>query len=271
LKIPKNENDWKAIAKEFEQRWNFPHCIGAIDGKHITIRKPPGTGSYYFNYKLSFSIVLMAIVNANYEFVMVDVGANGRISDGGVFSNTEFYKRLVKNELCIPQPDNLPNSEIKQPYVLVGDDAFPLMNNLMKPFSRRNLTTEQAIFNYRLSRARRIVENAFGILSSRFQILLKEINLCPEKATLIVLTCTHLHNYLRMKKVESYYQGGFDVENTMTGEMVNADWKSDRLLLPLQQLSGRNTTVSAKEIRLNFSQYFNSEQGAVPWQNESIK
>ncbi|XP_022169820.1 uncharacterized protein LOC111033412 [Myzus persicae] len=202
---------------------------------------------------------------------MVDVGTNGRVSDAGVFSNTEFYKRLVKNELYIPQPDNLPNSDIKQPYVLVGDDAFPLMDNLMKPFSRKNLTTEQAIFNYRLSRARRIVENAFGILSSRFRILLKEINLCPEKATLIVLTCTHLHNYLRMKKVESYYQGGFDVEDTTTGEILNADWKSDQRLLPLQQLSGRNIPISSKEIRLNFSKYFNSEQGAVPWQNESIK
>ncbi|XP_026819317.1 uncharacterized protein LOC113557981 [Rhopalosiphum maidis] len=195
---------------------------------------------------------------------MVNVGANGRISYGGVFSNTQFCKRLVKNELYIPQPNNLPNSEIKQPYVLVADDAFSLMDNLMKPFSRKNLTTEQAIFNYRLSRiVRRIVENAFGILSSRFRILLREINLCPEKSTLIVLACTHLHNYLRMKKVESYYQGGFDVENTMTGEMVNADWKSDRLLLPQQQLSGRNTTVSAKEIRLNFSHYFNSEQGCT--------
>lgn len=173
----------------------------------------------------------MAIVNANYEFIMVDVGANGRDSDGGVFSNTQFYKRLVKNELYIPQPDNLPISQIKQPYVLVGDDAFPLMDNLMKPFSRKNLTTEQAIFNYRLSRARRIVENAYGILSSRFQILLKEINFCPEKATLIVLACTHLYNYLRMKKVESYYQGGFDVENT-TGEMIYADWKSDQILIP---------------------------------------
>lgn len=271
MKIPTNENYWKAVAKEFEKMWNFPHCIGAIDGKHITIRKPPGTGSYYFNYKPSFSIVLMVIVNANYEFIIVDVGANGRISDGGVFSNTQFCKRLVKNELNIPQPDNLPNSEIKQPYVLVGDDAFSLMDNLMKPFSRKNLTTEQALFNYKLSRARRIVENTFEILSSRFRILLKEINLCPEKATLTVQACTHLHNYLRMKKVESYYQGGFDVKNTMTGEMVNADWKSDRLLLPLQQLSGRNTTVSAKEIRLYFSQYFNSEQGAVPWQNESKK
>jgi len=213
----------------------------------------------------------MAIVNANYEFIMVDVGTNGRVSDGGVFSNTQFYKRLVKNELYIPQPDNLPKSEIKQPYVLVGDDAFPLMDNLMKRFSRKNLTTEQAIFNYRLSRARHIVENAFGILSSRFRILLKEINLCPEKATMIVLACTHLHNYLRMKKFESYYQGGFNVENTTTGEMVNTNWKSDQMLLPLQQLSGRNISVSSKEIRLNFSHYFNSEQGAVPWKNESIK
>jgi len=74
-----------------------------------------------------------------------------------------------------------------------------------------------------------------------------------------------------MKKVESYYQGGFDVENTTIGVMVNADWKSDQMLLPLQQLSGRNIPVSSKEIRLNFSHYFNSEQGAVPWQNESIK
>lgn len=97
MKVPANENEWKAISKEFEKRWNFPHCIGAIDSKHITIQKPPGTGSYYFNYKLSFSIVLMAIANVNYEFIMVDVGTNGRVSE--VTEYTEFYKWLVKNEL----------------------------------------------------------------------------------------------------------------------------------------------------------------------------
>lgn len=58
----------------------------------------------------------MAIENDNYEFIMVDIGANGRVSDGRVFSNTEFYKRFVKNKLYIPQLDNLPNSEIKHPY-----------------------------------------------------------------------------------------------------------------------------------------------------------
>jgi hypothetical protein len=66
-------------------------------------------------------------------------------------------------------------------YVLVGEDAFPLMENLMKPLSHRTLKKEEAIYNYRLSRARRIVENAFGILSCRFRILLREINVSPKK------------------------------------------------------------------------------------------
>jgi hypothetical protein len=133
LQVPQSENEWKLVAREFEKRWNFPHCIGAIDGKHVEIRKPPGTGSYYFNYKHSFSIVLMGIVNANYEFLMVNVGANGRVSDGGVFSNTLFCTKLKLKQLSIPEPDNVPESDMKMPYVFVGDDAFPLMENLMKP------------------------------------------------------------------------------------------------------------------------------------------
>ena len=174
----------------------------------------------------------MCVVNANYEFIMVDVGANGRVSDGGVFSNAEFYRRLVNNKFHIPQPDSLTGSEMKQSYVfLADDDAFPIMENLMKIFSRKNLTREQAIFNYRLSRARRVVENAFGILASRFRILLREINLSPEKAGLIVLACTHLHNFLRLKTDDLYNLGGFEVVNSTTEEIINADWHSDGQLL----------------------------------------
>lgn len=142
----------------------------------------------------------MGIVNANYEFLFVDVGANGRVSDGGVFSNMAFYKKLVQKDLCIPEPDSLPSTNVKMPYVFVGDDVFPLMENLMKPFSKRNLTREEMIYNYRVSRSRRIIINAFGILASRFRILLNQINLCPEKAITIVLTCCYLHNFLRHKK-----------------------------------------------------------------------
>jgi len=88
---------WKQVetcCKRVKKRWHFPHCIRATDENHVEICKLPGTGSYYFNYKHLFNIVLMGIVNANYKFLMVDVGANGRVSDGGVFSNTMFCKSL---------------------------------------------------------------------------------------------------------------------------------------------------------------------------------
>ena len=104
MQVPQRENEWKLVAREFEKRRNFPHCVGAIDGKHVEIRKPPGTGSYYFNYEHLFSIVLMSIVNANYEFLMVDFGANGRVSDGGVFSNQLFCTKIKLKQLCIPEP-----------------------------------------------------------------------------------------------------------------------------------------------------------------------
>lgn len=79
FQLPQTAEEWQKVAKDFESQWNAPHVIGAIDGKHVEIKKPPGSGSYYYNYKKTFSIVLMAVVNANYEFIMVDVGTNGRV------------------------------------------------------------------------------------------------------------------------------------------------------------------------------------------------
>ncbi|XP_045489739.1 uncharacterized protein LOC123690374 [Pieris rapae] len=84
------EEEWRKIAKDFEERWQFPNCLGAIDGKHIRIIPPPGSGSYFWNYKNFNSIVLMACANANYEFIWCEVGTNGRVSDGGAIQNTIF-------------------------------------------------------------------------------------------------------------------------------------------------------------------------------------
>lgn len=175
----------------------------------------------------------MAIANANYEFIMVDIGANGRVSDAGVFSNTVFYKNFLEKKLNIPEPDYLPGINEKFPYVFVADDAFPLSNNLMKPYPQRNLSKEKRIFNYRLSRARRIIENTFGILASRFRILLKTINLCPEKTTIIVRACCHLHNFLRKHKMEIFLEETLDIENISTGEVEPGSWRSNGQLVQI--------------------------------------
>lgn len=76
LVMPKPTQElWTKIEEEFRTIWNFPNCIGAIDGKHVNIRAPWNSGSLYFNYKKYFSTVLLAVVDAKYKFIIVDIGA----------------------------------------------------------------------------------------------------------------------------------------------------------------------------------------------------
>lgn len=72
------------IAADFGDKYQFWNCLGALDGKHVKIQRPEHSGSLYFNYKGHFSIVLMVLANANKEFIMIDVGANGRVSECSV-------------------------------------------------------------------------------------------------------------------------------------------------------------------------------------------
>ena len=97
---------------------------------------------------------MLAVTDASGKFVIVDVGSCGGNSDGGFFSHSAFGKRLLENKLHLPNEIVIPGTNITTPYVFVADDAFPLRNNIIKPFPHRQLTRENEIFNYRLSRAR---------------------------------------------------------------------------------------------------------------------
>lgn len=185
--MPTTKAEWEQVSNQFESLWHFPQCLGAIDGKHINFRAPRSSGSYYYNYKGTHSIVLLALVDATYKFLYVDVGVNGRISDGGVYRESSLKKAIDTNILDFPEDKKLRGMKLALPYVFVGEDAFPLSRRLMKPYGDRGLTKEKRIFNYRASRARRVVENAFGILANRFRVLLTTMNLSPDKVEIITL------------------------------------------------------------------------------------
>ncbi|CAH2021440.1 unnamed protein product [Acanthoscelides obtectus] len=239
--LPRTSSDWLRIEKGFRRTWNFPHCLGAIDGKHVLIQSPIHSGSEFINYHKTFSVVLMALVDADYNFIFVDCGCQGRISDGGVYRNTNLYKQICRKELGFPPPDCLPLKVTPLPYVLVADSAFALTENMMKPYAgTHNKGSKERVFNYRLSRARRIVENVFGIMSAVFRVLRKPMLLQPDIVTDIVMTCALLHNFLRRSKRSRLIYtppGSFDTEND-DGEIQPGSWRDDQngvaSLLPLQ-------------------------------------
>lgn len=190
-------------------------------------------------------MVLMAVVNADSEFLMIDVGSNGRISDGGVFSNTKFFKKLENKQLHIPSAEIICPKGTELSYVFV---AFSLSQDLMKPFTGSNLTQEQEIVNKKLSSARVKVENAFGILAARFRVLFTTIALCPEKTTKIVQACAYLHNFLKKRRGNLY---------SHIQTVNNSSTQSTPALMAMEPSSSRNSSIQAKNMRTNFCEAVN--------------
>ncbi|XP_044766239.1 protein ANTAGONIST OF LIKE HETEROCHROMATIN PROTEIN 1-like [Coccinella septempunctata] len=266
IKMPQSGEEWESIAKQFEEKWNFPNCVGAIDGKHIALKAPVRSGSDFFNYKGYFSIVLLAVVDANYNFIYVNVGCQGKISDGGVFNNTFFKKALEENSLHFPPPRALPGRSSTTPFVIVADDAFPLSPNIMKAYSgSHDKGSKKMIFGYRLSRARRVSENAFGAITNSFRVFRSPM------ATKVTMAAVCLHNYLRKSSSRTVYNpvGIFDSESIDDGEIIPGFWRHDASSSQLRDFAGipRRSTAVAQAIRDEFAEYFISPIGKLNFQN----
>ncbi|XP_065356035.1 uncharacterized protein LOC135950415 [Calliphora vicina] len=271
LKTPKEADAWEAIADKFNELWQFPNCIGAVDGKHVVMDAPANSGSIFYNYKGTHSIILMGIADAEYKLLYVDVGRNGRFSDGGVFNRCTFGQALDTNQLCLPPLKALPGRQQTIPYVLVADDAFAMRYNLLKPYSQRGLTMVQRVFNYRLSRARRIIENVFGIMSARFRVLRKPICLNPEKTIKVTLACCVLHNFLITTNKKRYVPSNAFDHYDANGTLIPGDWRTEeaegKSMFRLQRQ--RNDTFNAKDIQKEFTEYF-IEEGELDFQYSQI-
>lgn len=200
----------------------------------------------------------MAIVDDDYCFRYIDVGACGMASDGSVFRNCSIYNKLENNLL--------PNGG-----VIVADGEFPLKPYMMKPYPGDNLTLAQKVFNYRLSRARRIVENAFGILVSRFRIFQKPIATDVNTVDKIVLAACALHNWLRKEKRNNYITHcDVDRDDIKARNIIHGTWRTETTGLENLCRQGSNhPSISAVQKRETIKDYFNNE-GAVPWQGNMI-
>ena len=267
---PHDANDWRRIAQRFQDRWNFPHVLGALDGKHIRIQCPAQSGSYFRNYKGFFSIILMALVDADYRFIWVDVGKNGSCSDAQVFNQCTLKDGLQGNTMNVPPPDPIPHDDRDMPYFIIADDAFAMKTWLMKPYAQRDLSFEQRIYNYRLSRARRVVENAFGILANKWGCLKTEIALDVPNTIQVVKACVCLHNLCRMR-YRREHRGLPDHEDRRR-HLVDGAWRQGINLLDLARgCQGRNRDLNeAKQQRNYLREYFMSPAGSVSWQADLV-
>ena len=125
IKVPSTKAEWINVSKRFEDRWNYPHTLGAIDGKHVRIQKPKNGGSFYYNYKHTHSITLMAIAGPDYECLYAHVGSNGRVNDSGIWNKCALLQGILNGTVEL-QADGMLQNDENVPYAFLGDDAFAL-------------------------------------------------------------------------------------------------------------------------------------------------
>ncbi|KAK5637903.1 hypothetical protein RI129_000131 [Pyrocoelia pectoralis] len=270
MPVPTKE-DLLNRAAEFSSKWNFPNCVAAVDGKHVRIFCPGKSGSLFYNYKDFFSIVLLAFVDANYKFIMVDIGSYGKEGESGILAKSNLAQ-LINDTKFYPPPRMLPNSDTEVPFIIVGDEAFKLSKHnivgvhtsmhVMKPFPRNIalLDVKKAVFNYRLSRARRVSENAFALLSQVFRIFYLPISVKEEVTDDLIMTACCIHNMLRDSFLEY---------NKLPPRDANLHDVPTKNIIPIRATGGF-ANVEGFHVREVFTRYFSSEEGSLSWQEKRV-
>lgn len=230
--------------------------MGAVGGKFLQIYYPPGTKTE----DSEGHVVITAIVNANYEFIYYDFAR---------IEKTAFYHDLINGTFRMP-PSAKPftDSKTKLPFVFVGDDTIPLRKYFRQIYNHSRLTSEERIYNYRLSRAHRVVRNVFGIISNRFRVINHPNGNEIRNFKLVTATIFLLHNFLLRHGADYYASGNdFDTEDIKTG-LITLGLQSQGSFTDFRRgcPMAMNDTLM---LRHAFLKYFNNE-GALSWQNKFI-
>lgn len=261
---------WEKSANEFAKVWNFPGCCGTVDGRHMVIQQSSKASSKEPN-----SIALLAVVDARYNFLTVDVGSYGCQSDGGIFKSSAIGCALEDEKLGLPGAITLPNNTIHTNHVLIGGEAFQLRSDFTCPYSSECLDGKQQVFNNQLSQARRCSENAFGILAAKWRVFRRPLVMKPENVSKVVKATLVLHNFLLQEESKLsedqrlYCPTGYAGSIDCFGNYVNGQWTQefkDSALRPLAPTNSLTFTSQAADVRNAYADYFWSTEGEVQWQ-----
>ena len=193
------ESQLTEVIDGFKEKWGIIQCAGAIDGSHIPVSAPAGNHTDYYNRKGWYSIVIQAVVDHNYIFRDIYIGWPGSVHDARVFAHSSLYKKATAGSILNGASVQIQSLDIS-PF-LIGDSAYPLLPWLMKPFPHNgSMSDPEKRFNYHLSRARIVVENAFGRLKARWRRLLKQNEMSVRNVPSVIHACCILHNMLEIRK-----------------------------------------------------------------------
>ena len=261
--------DWMKVEEGFRYRWNYPNCIGALDGKHVVVQRPPNSHSLFHNYKGTFSMVLLALVDHQYKFLYVDFGEYGSNSDTNVFKNSKFGKAFIAGKLGIPGPKPLPGGGPVVPHCIVADEGFPLRLDMMRPYSRARggstnlMPHDEAVYNARESRARNPSECAFGIYVARWRIYLRRVCLSEGNIERVVQASLVLHNWLQEDRPVDSIMAELRETNV---QLAN----NEPCMRDLPNLHGYHSSQVCLRMRDQHKEYFNTI-GALPWQDQHVR
>uniref|UniRef100_A0A2A4K981 DDE Tnp4 domain-containing protein n=1 Tax=Heliothis virescens TaxID=7102 RepID=A0A2A4K981_HELVI len=248
IRMPSIPEEWLTKSKGF----TFPYCVGALDGKHIPIWSPSHTGPQDMNYQGNYSMALLSLVDSDYSFMYANV-SQSQNTDYKLFNESNLWLDISAENLNLPPDSN------RLPYVFSSDGVFPLDRRIMKPVPGNHVSgSPESIFNQMLAQSHSVVDNAFGLLSAVFKVLLKPMLLEPAKCSLVIRSCLLLHNFLiKSDMSRDIYCPPGSVDTYIDGVLVSQGaWRLENQdhFQPLQTLPC-SPDADAIQVRLNFLDY----------------
>ncbi|XP_064088597.1 uncharacterized protein LOC135202984 [Macrobrachium nipponense] len=169
----------------------------------------------------------MSLSDAKNRFLFIDVGAGGA-GDGGTWQKCNLARAITNNRAGLPQDRNLPNDDEPIPFHIVADDAFSLNPWLMKPYSCESQDPTKRLYSFRLSCARCVVENAFGLLQMGWRVFGTTMQQDVEVCNKITLCTCVMHNLA----LQRYSCAGTNIDHEdQHHNVIPGTWRQESLNL----------------------------------------